>query len=358
MLNSRFYLIGTALALAVTAQSVTPAVAAESINLTAMSGYPPAAGWVRDFQKYFIPATNTLLALKGEPPIKWNEAYSGQIGKPGEELEAVASGLADVGIAVIPFETDKVPLYAISYYTPFTSNDVTLMSVMVDALAEKYPKMKDQWKPFNQVPLASAGVVDSYQVMANKPIRTAADFKGLKLGAAGPNLPWVQGLGAAGVSSNMAIVYNSIQTGVYNGVVLHAGGGKNMKLYEVAPYLVKVNFGAATAFTLTVNTNTWDKLNDNQKSALSEAAQQWAIVTGTNGSADGVLGEMIFREKGTVIEIPSEERAKWAAAMPPFALNWAADMESKGLPGKAVLTDYMATMRAAKQPVLRAWDKQ
>jgi hypothetical protein len=56
--------------------------------------------------------------------------------------------------------------------------------------------------------------------------------------------------------------------------------------------------------------------------------------------------------------MPQEERDKWAATMPNVAKGWAEDLESKGLPGKAVLQTYMDAMRASNQPILRQWDKE
>lgn len=44
--------------------------------------------------------------------------------------------------------------------------------------------------------------------------------------------------------------------------------------------------------------------------------------------------------------------------MPNVAQDWAASLEKKGLPGKAVLQSYMETMRAANQPIVRQWDKE
>jgi hypothetical protein len=52
------------------------------------------------------------------------------------------------------------------------------------------------------------------------------------------------------------------------------------------------------------------------------------------------------------------EREKWAKTMPNVAKGWAADLESKGLPGNDILRTYMDAMRAANQPIIRHWDKE
>jgi hypothetical protein len=66
-----------------------------------------------------------------------------------------------------------------------------------------------------------------------------------------------------------------------------------------------------------------------------------------------------FTEKGGTINVLSQaERMKWAKIMPNTATAWAGRLEKKGIPGKAILTDYMNSMRAANQPILRQWDKE
>ncbi len=51
-------------------------------------------------------------------------------------------------------------------------------------------------------------------------------------------------------------------------------------------------------------------------------------------------------------------RKEGANKMPNVAKDWAASLEKKGIPGRAVLKSYMDAMRAANQPILRHWDKE
>jgi hypothetical protein len=52
------------------------------------------------------------------------------------------------------------------------------------------------------------------------------------------------------------------------------------------------------------------------------------------------------------------DRKAWARDMPNVAKDWAASLEKKGMPGKAILSAYMDAMRGAGQPILRQWDKE
>ena len=92
-------------------------------------------------------------------------------------------------------------------------------------------------KKYNQKFLGMTGW-DDYGIGTVKPWSKANDLKGVKIVAAGPNLPWVSLFGAVPVTSTLPTLYNDLATGVGEGNIIfpsaQAGG---FKFYEVAPYL-------------------------------------------------------------------------------------------------------------------------
>ena len=79
-------------------------------------------------------------------------------------------------------------------------------------------------------------------------------LKGVKVIAAGPNLPWVSLFGSIPVTSTLPTMYNDLATGVAKGVIIfpsaHAGG---FKFYEQAPYWKVIGFGAMAQTITTIN---------------------------------------------------------------------------------------------------------
>ena len=106
--------------------------------------------------------------------------------------------------------------------TPFVSSDLGLVVKTVDSPEAQFPAFGKSWDEFNQVNLINTGAVDDYMVLSSKKFTSLADFKGKKLGAAGPNLPWVTAVGAAGVQTNLADAYNSLNTKIYEGGIFWA----------------------------------------------------------------------------------------------------------------------------------------
>jgi len=321
-------------------------------------GLPAGTAWIAQIIETFAPEVDKALA-DGPHKVEWNMAHSGQVVKPGGELDAIKDGLAEMGIVVYPLGADKMPAHNITYYAPFVTPDIVLASKAIDQLAAEFPKMGSALDPFNQTILCSTGTVDSYQFLSRKPITKLEDLKGMKIGGAGPNLQWIEGFGAVGVSSNMTVAYNALQTGIYDAIVLDGGNGMTVRLYEVAPYLVKADMGAGVAFALSVNKATWKKLPKEVQAAITKAAPVYCTRTAEVGMANSVKADGVWKEKAKgVIDVPAEERRKWATTMPNVGQQWADRLEAQGVPGRAILTAYMNKMRAAKQPIARQWDKE
>jgi TRAP-type C4-dicarboxylate transport system substrate-binding protein len=58
----------------------------------------------------------------------------------------------------------------------------------------------------------------------------------------------------------------------------------------------------------------------------------------------------------TFTDLAPAERKRWADALPDIGKIWAADLETKQkLPAKAVLSDYMAALKAAGYDSPRNW---
>lgn len=335
------------------------AQAQQTINVTLLSGFPPAATVVGAAIDAYVPAVNAALAKTGNFKINWNMAHSGQIVKPRGELEGLEAGLGDIGLVVTAFHADKVPLYEISYKTPFTTRDMDLVSRTIKGMEETIPEFQMGWKKFNQMSLYPTGSVENYVVISSKQINSLSDMKGRKVGAAGPNLPWVRAVGSAGVQTNLADAYNSLSTGIYDNMVVWKQAMGAFKLCEPAPFMIDPGLGAIQSNILNVNLDFFDALPDEVQNAITGSAEAWHVDNVdrvVNGAAGGLARcEKDFGTKATVMS--EAERQQWATLMPELAKDWAATQNKKGLPGTKVLTTYMNAMRAAKQPMLRQWDK-
>ncbi len=341
----------------IVAGAIHPALA-QKISITVVNGHPPVFLWVKHLTETFIPAVERELAGSGIT-VDWTEAYGGSLAKVGGELEALEEGLAEVGVVPTVFEPAKLALDNVTYYTPFGSTSPDQVVKIIDQLHDTVPALGQGWEKNNLVYLGAGFGIDNYHLWTKFPVNSVADLKGRKIGAPGPAVNWLKGTGAVGVSGNLTTYFNSLKTGVYDGVIVFATAALPAKLYEVAPYITKVSFGAQYAGGLAANKTWYDAQPEILQKALLTAAQDYrtAYHKELNARVEGAFATM-EAAGATISTLPEAEREKWAALLPNVAKEWASDLTDQGTPGLDVLTAYMNALRAGGVTPVRNWDQE
>lgn len=356
---ARIFGLGLAAAMVSAVVIAVEARAQETIDVTFLSGLPQTATVVAAAVETFAPTVDEILAETGNYKINWNLAHSGQVVKPRGELEGLELGLGDVAIVVSAFHPDKVPLYEISFKTPFTTQDLDLVARTMKRLEGMFPEYQEGWRRFNQRALHPSGTVENYVLISAEPVMTLEDLEGRKVGAAGPNLPWVQAVGAVGVQTNVGDAYNSLSTGIFDNMLAWKQAMGAFKLCEPAPHMIDPQLGAVQTGSMNVNLDFFNRLPAEVQDAFEVAAEAW--------HADNVERVMAGASRGlarcetefgtTAAAMSDADRTRWAESMPNFAQDWAAAQDARGLPGSEILKTYMDIMRENKQPILRQWDQ-
>jgi TRAP-type C4-dicarboxylate transport system substrate-binding protein len=328
---------------------------ADTIDVTAVAGHPPVFLWVKTMSETFIPAVNSALEGSGTD-IDWTEAYGGTLAKVGGELEAMEDGLAQVGIVSSLFEPSLLSLQNISYVTPFGSPDVNLVLTTVDAMTDEIPDMRKAWEDLDLEYLGGGFGLEDYLLMTTFPVETMADLSGRKINAPGPAVNWLKDTGAVGVSGNLTTYYNDIKTGVAEGVIVFPTAAAAAKLFEVAPYVTRVHFGAQYAGGIVAKKSWFDDQPEAVQQAFRTGADAFAEAYQT-GLAARVEGAFKAMEAGgaTITEMSDEARAEWANALPNVAQDWAAEQNGKGLAGTEVLETYITRLKDAGTALPRDW---
>jgi TRAP-type C4-dicarboxylate transport system substrate-binding protein len=338
--------------------AAAPAAAQQVIKLTAAAGHPPVFLWVKLVDEVLIPEVDKRLAAGGGTyKIEWTKAWGGTLLKLGSESKGVADGVADLAIVSTIFEAPKFPLQNVSYFTPFGTDDVGLVSRAVAELQQTVPAMGDAWTKNGLVYLGGMAL-DPYHVWSKFPITRLEDLKGKKLSAPGPSANWVKGTGAVAVAGSLNTYYEDIKSGVSDGALVFTTGAWGAKLHEVAPYVTKVNFGAMFAGGVAINKSRFDKLPPEVQKAFVEAGDVWMdTYAKTQNAAVAALLQKMVEAGAKVVELSDAERKRWADALDPVARTWAADAQSKGLPGNDVLKAYVGSLAKAGTRMPRDWSK-
>lgn len=332
------------------------AAQAETINLTFASGYGSALAWTDEEVNTFLPGVNAELDRMGSDyRVEWTVAVDGTLASMGNMLDAMSTGLADVGHIVHVFEPTRLPLQNVPSVVPFGTEDPGIASRALHELNKSIPAMQKAWDDLNLVYLTSFSF-DSYLLLSRYPIETLADIKGKKVAAAAGNLPWLENTGAIGITGTSATAYSDTQNGVYDALINSALLARPGKLHEVAPYVVRTGFGAINIFEVVANKTSWDSMPEDVRKAIAASADklQDAVIERIVADTDSAFAAM-QADGAKISDLPQAERVKWIEALPNIAQRWVADLEAKGLPAREVLEAYLANLKEQGVDLPRDW---
>lgn len=335
------------------AAMAAPIANAETYQLTISSSHATSIPWVAPLQTVIVAETNQRLeAMGSENRVEWTEAYGGSLYGFTDTLEAVGEGITDMGWIGTLWEESKMPYQNLTYYTPFSTDDVTLLAKTFNALHRDLPFLQQSWEDQNVVFLGST-VADTYHLYTTFPVNSLEDLKGRKILAPGPSGAWIAAVGAIPVDGSLTTYYNQIETGVAEGALSIMTGVYPLKIHEVAPYVTISGVGANMIGAFGVNRDIWEDLPEDVRAVLTELGEEYSA---TNARVieeryQSVVEKLSEDPKVTVTELSHEDRAKWAAALPDLAGNWAASQAD----GAALIAAYMAALKESGGTALRDW---
>lgn len=322
------------------------AASADTITLRIGSGHPNGpAVYVTDTANFFVPEVKRRVAEETEHTIEFVEGYGGAIAGVAETLEAVQNGILDIGSYCICFEPAKLFLHNFPYYAPFGPQDSDQQMKAVRAVYDQVPWLTEQFTAeYGQVLLGLHGW-DNYHLGTTDPWDTVEDLQGVKIGGAGPNLPWLEYAGAVPVQSTLPDGYLSLQTGVYNGWLMFPSAYLGFKFYEPSPNYTLIGFGAMGVNALTMNQRSFDRLPEDVRQIIVEVGRAYEDQAGQSLNAAQARGLAGLKEVGANIKtLPEEARAGWAVSLAEFPSVQAKEADGRGMPGTEVMKAYLAAV--------------
>jgi TRAP-type C4-dicarboxylate transport system substrate-binding protein len=108
-------------------------------------------------------------------------------------------------------------------FADLVTNDLSLMVKAYQKLARDFPQFNDQWSASTRCQSASRRW--NYVIVSKPKLESFGDLKGKKIASAGLNLRWIEGSGAAPISSNLTAYYNDLKSGVIDGCIVWPAAG-------------------------------------------------------------------------------------------------------------------------------------
>jgi TRAP-type C4-dicarboxylate transport system substrate-binding protein len=327
-------LMGTMLAVACSKQTTEPS---KPITLV-FSTHESNAGIFYD--RFWKPWIDEIEKRTGGK-IKIEGHFNGELAGPPDAWDVLVNGTVDISNVHLQNVPGKFPMTDIVGFTTYGLVNNRTSDTLWE-LYNKYPQMQDELKECHVMFLGST-YWTSYA--GSKPVHTLADMKGLKSVGVGE---WqnkrAEALGMVPVSMGPMDILPALQTKVVDGgplgtllILLDFGWG------DFLPYVTHVRQECIPVL-IGMNLNKWNSLPKDVQKDL-DGMTQWTIDLWDKMWVDAepelipVLKDKYHTDFYTP---PAEELAKWDALDKPVWDQFAADLNSKGLPGTQLMKDYIA----------------
>lgn len=267
----------------------------------------------------------------GEVKVKF---YLGQtLAKTADQYDAVVDNIADLSWNLHGFNKGRFPLISV-VELPFLSPSTEVGTKTINELYKKTPEMQKEHKDVHLLYIWAT--LPSQVHTIKKPVKTLEDLKGMKMACTPGAANTIKSLGAIPVPLPPPKMYEVLEKGVVDGVILPWASFKVWKLDEVTLYHTKADMGSVTGWSA-LNKDVWNSLSPEVQAIINEISADLAMQTAATVTKHRDIALEKFAKAGhEFFELTAEERAKWIAKTAPITEKWIKDMEKKGLPGKAV----------------------
>jgi len=175
-------------------------------------------------------------------------------------------------------------------------------------------------------------------IISKKPVRKLEDLKGLIIRAPGRVGNTIKALGGTPAPTPMMEVYDAMSKGVIDGVNTPFETLKTFRFAEVVGYTTASwQVGNVYAFYVAMNKNSYKKLPPDIKEIFDELCGEYRERYALMWNVIDFLGKEFAIQKGVkIIELSSQEVARWREATIPVVENYIQEMIGKGYSEKEV----------------------
>ena len=343
---SRLSQVFTRLLAGVAALTLVSCSASDSKTYTLRigAGHPSGpAVYTTQLQKFFVPEVERRVAEETSYKVQFIEGYGGSIATVAETLESVQSGILDIGAYCVCFEPSKLFLHNFMYFVPFGPQDSEQSVKTARAIYDKNPWLEEQLTQHYGQSLLALNGWDNYHLGTTKEWNNIEDLQGVKIGGAGPNLPWLEHAGVIPVQSTLPDGYLSLETGVYAGWLMFPSAYYSFKFHEPAPFYTQIGFGAmGGAIVVTANDKRFKKLPPEIQTIIKEVALEYEKVGAKQLNNRQIKGLENLKNSGATVKTISENvRQTWAQSLGNFPNSMAQDANKRDMPGTQILQSYI-----------------
>jgi len=327
--------LSATLAAAAVLCSLPGSAAAQDAVTLKVHHFLPAGAYA---QTMFIQPWCDKIARESHQKMKCQIYPSMQLGgTPSQLIDQVRDGVVDVVWTLPGYTPGRFPRIEV-FELPFMMQSPEGTSKAVwDYMQQQAP---NEFKDVHALAFHVHG--DGVFHMRDKPIRTLADFKGLKLRAPTRQTnKFLAALGATPVAMPVPAVGEAISKGVIDGAVVPYEVVPSVKIQELVKFHSETDPAEPAFYTSTfvfaMNKARYDGLSAELKKVIdANSGQALSGQIGKTFLAADAEGKKLTARNTTNV-IPKDELAHWKKAGQPVVDAWVSDLNAKGANGQPLL---------------------
>jgi len=281
-------------------------------------------------QVYGVLASKVAEGTNGEVTI---QIFPGGAlgGNPTEQYDRALNGVAEIAFGLPGYTASKFPM--------------TLMTELPGVIEEAEATQKiwdniefiqDEFKRVHLLSIWTNG--ENVLYTRDKPVRSLADVAGMKIRVPSRNAGMVvESWGAVPVSMPVPEVYNGMQTGVIDAILVDSTATYAFRFGEVANYVTAGMNGSISPFALFMNRDAYNDLSDAHKAVFDKAGREVSLIGNAVQLGGVARGKQMFEEmEGKEwIDLAPEAAAEFDAASASVIETVVAAAEAEGLNARA-----------------------
>ncbi len=262
-------------------------------------------------------------------------------GTPPQLVDQVRDGVTDLTITLPGYTPGRFPVME-AFELPFLTNSAEAGASAAWDFHNKYAP-----KEFAGTKLLAMWIHDEGYIHTNaRPVKTLADFKGLKMRAPTRQAnKLLTALGASPVGMPLPAIPDAVSKGTIDGFLLPWEVMPSLKLQEMVKFHSETDPTRpalySSVFIFGMNQAKYDSLPADLKQVIdNNAGAALSRSIGKTWDNSQAAGRKAAQDRGnTFYMIPASELDNWVKASAGLYDDWVADMDKRGLPGKQMLSD-------------------
>ncbi len=280
-------------------------------------------------------------ATKGK--VKIQRFYGQTLAKGKDMWNATKAGITDIGWCFQGYWPGLTPLSDVISLPAMPFDSAEKGSAAMWDLYEKFPEIQKEYKDLKVLLFYTS---EPYTLVTReKPVKTMADLKGMKVRmTGGPPTDMIRALGGVPMLIPMPDNYISMQKGVIDGLGAPWEAIDVWRFYEVGKYYTQVPF-PSVYFSIVMNKRKWNSLpKDVQDAIMSVSGRVGSKFWGRNFfdkmKAAGVEKIKAAGQGDNLFTLSAAEKKEWLdVGGKPIWDKWVKKMEKKGYGNAKLILD-------------------